>query len=310
MLREQDGTPEGLRHLIREQLIPALERSAAQRLVLSPNVGNSKVPPAAGSVERHQFHEICFCLRGRAEMWVGSEVAICEENQTLIIPSGIQHSTASVHCVISAPEEVFSRLLWVSVFPFGSLLSLCESAYGVHRTVPRQLFLDHHGHASVEQMLTVLQEGREGSDLMIKYLLLQMLVGIWQGQAVHADGIADQDATNGEIKTEGAWRLSDKIIHYVRRHYYLAELSLEMVARAVSANKSHVSRQFKLETGLTITEYINKVRIDAAKRLLLAGLKVAMVAEFVGFTDPYYFTRVFTQLMGCSPTEYRRRGEE
>lgn len=82
------------------------------------------------------------------------------------------------------------------------------------------------------------------------------------------------------------------------------------MAQALSVNKSHASRQFKLETGLTVTEYLNKVRIDAASRLLLAGLKVTLVAEYVGFADAFYFSRVFTKMMGCSPSEYRRRGEQ
>jgi AraC-like DNA-binding protein len=309
MLREQDGTPEGLRTIIRDYVIPALERTNAPRLVILPAGLSVEERLAGKDIEQHQFHEICVCLRGRAEMWVGSEIVICEESQVVVIPSGIPHSAASLHCVVSAPEDVFSRLLWVSIFPFGSLLSLCESAYGVHRSAPRQLFLNHHSQICVEHALIALQEARDGAELMVKYLLLQMMVAILQGQAVHSSGLIEQESQPGEIPAERTLRLSDKVVEYVRRHYFLTELGLDLVSRAVGANKSHVSKQFRLETGATITEYINRVRIDAAKRLLMAGLKVSVVAEFVGFSDPYYFSRVFARVMKCSPTEYRRRGE-
>jgi hypothetical protein len=96
-----------------------------------------------GQVEQHQFHELCLYLRGRAEMWIGDRVMVCTENQVVLIPSGELHTTATLHCVTSLPEDVFSRLLWISVHPFGSLINLCESGYGIHRSTTRQLFLNH-----------------------------------------------------------------------------------------------------------------------------------------------------------------------
>ncbi|MFN0119070.1 MAG: helix-turn-helix transcriptional regulator, partial [Blastocatellia bacterium] len=105
-------------------------------------------------------------------------------------------------------------------------------------------------------------------------------------------------------------RLGDRVIHQLRQQYYQPDLGLDQLARAVGASKSHVSRQFKSETGLTVIEYLHKVRVDAAKRLLLAGLKVATVAEYVGFSDAYYFSRIFTRLAGCPPSEYRQRAAE
>jgi AraC-like DNA-binding protein len=78
------------------------------------------------------------------------------------------------------------------------------------------------------------------------------------------------------------------------------------LAHTVGVNKSHLSRQFRRETGLTVIEYLHKVRVDAAKRLL-ADLKVATVAEYVGFNDAYYFSRLFARFVGCPPSEYRQR---
>jgi AraC-like DNA-binding protein len=309
MLRELDGTPEGLRRLLRETVIPSLDRTSAQKLVV-PLISNPlRVKPPEAGIEQHPFHELCLGLRGRAEMWVGARVVVCEENQLVIVPSGTPHSLAALHCVTSTPEDVFSRLLWISVFPFGSVLSVCESAYGVHRTTRRHLFLSHLSQSCVEQMLAALRQDNEAGWLMIKYALLQLLVSVWQGQAIDSNGLIERSSAQDEPITQEASRLSERAAHYIRRNYYDPGLGLDAVARALSVNKSHLSRQFKLETGVTVTEYLNQVRVDSASRLLLAGLKVTLVAEYVGFADSYYFSRVFTRMMSCSPSEYRRRGE-
>lgn len=308
MLRENDGTPEGLRNLMLGQMLPLLERGGAQQLICVPGVAEINLGPPAAELERHQFTELCFCLRGRAEMRIAAQVAVCEENQLLVIPSGVDHSTGSLHCVVSAPEDVFSRLIWISIFPFGAVVNLCESAYGVHRSTARELFLSHHTQSYADQILAELRHPRPGGELMIKYAFLQLIVSLWRGQAAQSG--AEELAARPDATPDVGTRLSDKVIHQLRRHYYLPGFSLESLARSINSNKSHVSRQFKRETGLTVVEYLHKVRVDAAKRLLLAGLKVSTVAEYVGFSDAYYFSRVFTRVAGCPPSEYRQRATD
>jgi len=310
MLREQDGTPDGLRRIINEQVIAALEKSGARNLVCLPKSVCETPGPNAEQIERHQFSELCFCLRGRAEMWLDNELAVSEENQLLVIPSGAPHSAAALHCVTSAPDDVFSRLLWISVFPFGAVVNVCESAYGVHRGTARQVFLSHHSQSCLEQIQAELNGPRAGGELMIKYAFMQMMVGLWRGQAARSDSLIESELDAPVATAEARTSLSERVIHHIRRCYYQPGLGLDGVARAVNSNKSHLSRQFKRETGMTVTEYLHKVRIDAAKRLLLAGLHVSAVAEYVGFADAYCFSRVFSQVAGCSPTAYRARGRK
>ncbi len=308
MLREHDGTPEGLRRLLLEQALPAVEKTEAAHLLCWPAPPAAQQPQTASHIEQHQFTELCFCLRGQAEMWIGEQLAFCGEQQLAVIPAGLPHSAAALHSVVSNPQDVFSRLLWLSIFPFGAVVNACESAYGVHRTTPRHLFLSPGCQPLVEELIHETQHRRVSSDLLMKALLLQLLVNIARGQAVYGQELAAAEVSLELPAPHAAIRLSDKIRQEIQRHYYLPDLGLEMLARAVGSNKSHVSRQFKLDTGLTVTEHLNQVRVDAAKRLLLAGLKVSIVAEYVGFSDAYYFSRVFTRLCGSAPSEFRKRG--
>lgn len=90
------------------------------------------------------------------------------------------------------------------------------------------------------------------------------------------------------------------------RQNYAEPLSLETVARQVGLSPVYFSAIFKKETGIGFSDYLNHCRIEQAKKLLEeTGLKVHAVSEAVGFSGPRYFSRVFRNLVGVRPSEYR-----
>ena len=95
---------------------------------------------------------------------------------------------------------------------------------------------------------------------------------------------------------------------YVRQH--LSEpLNLRTVAAALDCNASYFSARFKKETGQTLTEFILQERIRLAVSLLVGTrLQVQTIAQHCGFLDVNYFSRIFRQTTGSSPSEYRRTG--
>ncbi len=61
--------------------------------------------------------------------------------------------------------------------------------------------------------------------------------------------------------------------------------------------------------GTSLIEYVNSLRVESAKRLLLdTALTVGEVGHRVGFNDSNYLVRVFTRLVGVSPGRYRTTG--
>jgi two-component system response regulator YesN len=80
------------------------------------------------------------------------------------------------------------------------------------------------------------------------------------------------------------------------------------VADAVYMSSSGLTKLFRREIGCTVAEFINKVRIDEAKRLLRdPQYSVTDVADEMGFNDPSNFCKVFKRLVGITPGEFRRR---
>lgn len=93
----------------------------------------------------------------------------------------------------------------------------------------------------------------------------------------------------------------------IMRERYGEPLTLEDLARSVMLSKYHFLRVFSRVTGVTPGRFLTAVRLQEAKRLLLStSCNVAEVAVRVGYSGPGSFTRRFTELVGLSPTQYRR----
>lgn len=94
---------------------------------------------------------------------------------------------------------------------------------------------------------------------------------------------------------------------YVRQ-YFTNRIQAAELADFCHCSESHLSHIFKKRLGVNINTYINKVRIEASKIFLTdSPASIADTALNVGFSDPNYYSRVFTRLVGISPSEYRRR---
>lgn len=84
-------------------------------------------------------------------------------------------------------------------------------------------------------------------------------------------------------------------------------LSLNSISKILYISSYELSRQFKKETGETITDYINKKRINVAVFILEnENISITDISYMVGFNDVNYFTKVFKKLKGITPSEYRK----
>ncbi len=85
------------------------------------------------------------------------------------------------------------------------------------------------------------------------------------------------------------------------------ELPLSRVAKAVHTSSFYFCKMFKKVTGLNFTHYVSRVRVEKAKTLLQnPNLRISEIAFDVGFQSLTHFNRVFRNITGVSPTEYRR----
>lgn len=99
-----------------------------------------------------------------------------------------------------------------------------------------------------------------------------------------------------------------RIRAFIDENYGDASLSVTMIADKFELHSVYLSKLFKNKFGIGVLEYITKVRIDNSKKLLLeTDMKIANVAQKVGYTSIHTFSRVFKSHTGMSPGAFRSK---
>ncbi len=89
---------------------------------------------------------------------------------------------------------------------------------------------------------------------------------------------------------------------------YTTPISLESIASAFHFNSSYLTKIFKKYMGETPLKYIIDLRIERAKKLMESqpDLNIKDICTMAGYYDQHYFSRIFKNITGCTPSEYRR----
>lgn len=98
-----------------------------------------------------------------------------------------------------------------------------------------------------------------------------------------------------------------RAVEYIQAHY-TEDISLNTVAEMVYLHRDYLSRQFKKEVGINYSEYLLKIRLDKAKKLLeTTDMRISDVASSVGISNLSYFSTVFNKTYGLKPKEIRKK---
>ena len=99
-----------------------------------------------------------------------------------------------------------------------------------------------------------------------------------------------------------------KLLRYVTVHYD-THLTMSSLAACFHCSVSTLSHLFKKQSGMSLSDYIGKLRLDEAQWLLTqSSLSVAEIAESLGYGTPAYFSAAFKKRFGITPKDYRRQG--
>lgn len=94
-------------------------------------------------------------------------------------------------------------------------------------------------------------------------------------------------------------------VEYIHAHYH-ENISMAEVARQIYRSPEYFSRQFKEEVGENFNTYLTLYRLDRAQELLdRSDLRIAEIAEKVGYVTPGYFSRIYKKYKGISPEQSR-----
>ena len=173
----------------------------------------------------------------------------------------------------------------------------------------QQLF---YGISLVNKALSAYQQKKNYSDSEIWTEKLQnQLLEAYTSVDAFADlltGLYEQlDQVRSEDQEESPMITDMK--RFVREHIE-EKIGRNEIAEAMNFSPDYVSKIFKKETGITLTEYISRCRIERAKELIDEGREsIGMIAERLGYSSFSYFSEMFKRQTGYLPSSYRHRTE-
>lgn len=145
---------------------------------------------------------------------------------------------------------------------------------------------------------------------------LEIVTNVWQHNWIggYLDAVSEwMEQFNHRLLNEfddyyNKQKIRDAVI-YIREHY-ATPLNMAIVSNQVNMNYSLFSLLFKQYVGTNFVSYLQRLRLNEAKRLLReTNLRVNEIGRRVGFSDDKNFLKVFKASEGVSPSEYRRAGQ-
>lgn len=233
-------------------------------------------------------HILIYCVKGKGWFEIDNKRRDLLPGQALLIPKGRTHAYGaaeknpwSIHWVHFIGEDA---ACYTSLLPHGEhVISVAPAISGRLEQLFRECY-------------SVFTGGHTQSRILFAAQALRHLLAL-----LFHNNPAFSPGTPG-----GSHRSFDHIIEHMRQHLD-GGLSLGEIARVANFSTARFSALFKAQTGFSPVEYYIRLRIQAACRLFdTTALNVSEVAAKVGYPDQYYFSRIFSKIMGMPPTSYRK----
>lgn len=140
----------------------------------------------------------------------------------------------------------------------------------------------------------ILRKNEPGSDLRSSAYLMLSLAEYDDHEAI----------TVGMKKTTAAQQLVERAILWLSLQYS-RQISIEEMANELGYHRTHLSKIFKQETGMSPMNYLMKIRMERAAHLLVhESFTIQQVASSVGYSDPLYFSKQFKKWYGTTPSRF------
>ncbi len=272
-----------------------------------------RIYEAPTMLHRHEYIQINYVLRGSGRHFINSRDTDIAKGDILIIPPYLPHQISlrqsekdSLTIVEFEFEPEFINENFKNSEEIDSFFDFeyIKPFFGEESQIEPRLHLVGKEQMEVERLLDEVVSEFERKEIgykhLTKSLLLKLLIII--GRKLRSN-------RQGDIETFDYEQHRDNIvqsIEYIKNNYH-KNLRLNTVAEKFCLSPSYFSYYFKGITGKTFIEYLNGYRITKAMEWLCnTGKRVIDISLDAGFNNVTHFNRVFKQITGNSPLEYRK----
>lgn len=231
-----------------------------------------------------------YCTEGSGWFQVESERYAVEKDQYFILPAHVPHC-------YGADEQNPWTIYWVHFKGklAGEYAKNCLKPVDIrpnaYSRIGERLSL-------FEEIYHTLEMGYGRENLMYACSVFYHFLGSLRYVQQYRSAV-EQEADDGDLVAAA--------IHYMKENVE-KKLTLKKLAEHIGYSASHFSALFHARTGYSPLSYFNQLKVQQACRLLdFSNMKINQICYKMGIDDCYYFSRLFTKVMGVSPREYKKQ---
>lgn len=236
-----------------------------------------------------QHHELVFIKGGKGYITIENKKYQVKESMLFYICPDVLHS---IEIDIEEPRYFLSVHFSYAHVSFNDGKWDIKNEFEILPLHSVQALKDYYYIEDIfKKLVNSWNEKLPGYEFITRTLLQELLIAIYQNLKKQNQNYSTS------LKVE-------KIIQYMHQNIN-NRVTLAELSEVVQLAPTYLSRAFKEITGYSVIEFFNKIKIDKAKELIIEGNKrVKEVARTLGFTDEFYFSRIFKKIEGISPSEY------
>lgn len=232
---------------------------------------------------------LIYCTDGKGWFSVDEKKYDVSANQFFIIPATDEHLRYASD--LADPWTIY----WIH-FTGNNLSFLNESLAIQNQLIPQTIPFDKHKIKLWEEIYNCLEKGYSIENLTYANLSLYYYLANFL-----------YPHKNIELTKNPGQHISDKVIDYMKANIS-ERLTVQDMAIKFSYSPSHFQGLFRKRTGMSPIDYFIQLKMQRACQLLaLSDLRINEIASAVGYSDAYYFSRLFRKVMGTSPVCYKSR---
>lgn len=249
-------------------------------------VGYTKCPVDWRDIDyRPEYNKIYYILDGEGWLKIGDKEYYPEPGQLFIMPSGVIQSYSSIShkTFLKYWCHFTAKINDIDIF---DMLSIPVSLDVYQEIELKTIF---------ERLLYFYEKGTPYSILRTRGIMLELLAWFFEQIAISEISLLSHSFTKELLE----------VLRYIEDNLS-NNITIDELSKIVHFHPNYFIRFFRDHMGCSPIQYINKMRLEKAKKLLkTTDLSIKEITDLTGFNDASYFSRNFKKNLGLSPMEYR-----